>query len=188
LLVLLGGVVAVLVAGSVAGVVVALRYAHATPLANHGGEFGWARPDNRHTRFAGPPSDAHLVAPARLGQPQSFYVDITNDAPVTQTILGLTGLDAASLLHERLAAAVDDDPRVSSFDRTYRSMPVSIPPHATRTVRLTVVIPRCRVSGPQSWDRLHLRVRVGWFTRTETVLLSDVYVLDAPIRPCAPTR
>ncbi len=172
-LVLVVGSIAVLVAGIVTTLAVTFHYRDAPSLTNSGGSYGWGPPDNLQSRFVYLGRYTGLVAPARPGYSQSFYVEVRNDSSVTQTILGLHDDGAGLPQREHLDVSTTDDYRVSQDQLTYRSGPISLPPHTQRSVRVTVDTPRCPGPRQQSWDRLRVRVRVGAFTRTETIMLSN---------------
>lgn len=172
LLAIIGVACVVVLAGVITTVSIALHYAHGRPLANDGGGYGWAEPDNLTTRDVDLGPYRGLVARLRPGQEQSFCVELSNDSGVTQTILGL----ADDLPRARLLVSPPDGPYpYCSSENPNQALPVSLAPHATRVVRLTVTSPGCAPGTDVElyWDSLRLRVRVGWFTRTETVSLSN---------------
>jgi hypothetical protein len=155
----------------------ALHYAHAAPLKNEGGIYGFAPPDNLATRDVDLGPYHGLVARMRPNQYQSFYVNIWNDASVSQTVVGL----AQDVLYEKLAIASQPNYGVDEFHLHYDALPVTLAPHSMATFRITVHSPRCSPGADPAiyWEDLPLRVRVGWFTRTENVRLDNIFELKA---------
>jgi hypothetical protein len=173
----LAAVVVLLAGGVVASVSIGLRYAHAAPL-ECACALGWDPPGHGRTVRAGPYSA--MIAQARPGQVQSFYVMISNPAPVTQTVLGLQYPNAQTAEPEQLAVAL---PGTSTLDdqqdyrsRQFTTKPTAIPPQGIRWLRVTIHTAPAEVWGPgreEFWTDLYVRVRVGWFHRDETVHLED---------------
>jgi hypothetical protein len=61
------------------------------------------------------------------------------------------------------------------------TLPGVIPPHQIRLVRVLWTSDVCLGKGGSSGiDQLYLRVRVGWFTRTEIVQLTQGWYLSGP--------
>lgn len=175
----------VLIAGAVCATVLTGRYRNAPPLRNDGGEYGWLPPDNLASRFVELGPYTGLVAPMRFGRSQAFAVSIANDSSVTQTVLGLPHDDSGIARSEHLSISVSTGESPGAEAATYRATPVSIPPHSTRYLRYTVNFPRCVAPSPQYWDSVTLRVRVGAFTRTETVTFSHaIFELTPPKARC----
>jgi hypothetical protein len=163
----LGVIVVVAIGVVTTTVAVSWHYLHASVLVADGG--GWLSPDNQHSRFvtAGPYT-ASVIAP-RPGHAQTFAVEVRNPSSVTQTVLGLADDTSQTLEPERLTVSTSSTAVGDAMLAHYTSRPVAIPPKGVRTVRLihsTAGSWRCR---SESWTELRLRVRVGAFTRTETV-------------------
>jgi hypothetical protein len=177
-------VVALGVTGVVSTVAILSRYAYARPLTNDGGGYSWSAPDSLSTTFTRLGAYSVLAVPARFGQSQSFYFQIHNNSNVTQTILGLAGPgDTAE--PEVLAVATKTDYRLNESSFTYRSGPMALPPHSDRFARLTINLPSCPGWSTQVWDRVQLRVRVGAFTKTQTVrFFSTNFELTRPTSAC----
>jgi hypothetical protein len=58
------------------------------------------------------------------------------------------------------------------------SLPGEIPPHQSRALRVIWTSDDCVQNGSEAFmDRVILRVRIGWTTRTETILLNEVWAL-----------
>lgn len=103
----------------------------------------------------------------RRGEPSS----------VTQTILGLPYNNNPKLVAEpdHLTISATDTAR-SGHASKFLPPPVAIPPHGVRIIRLTHDTGSCKTSGPgraEFWTDLDLKVRVGAFTRIETVDFAD---------------
>ena len=137
-----------------------------------------------HTTEAGPYTA--LIATARPGHVQSFYVMISNPSAVTQTILGLQypGTDTAEpeevAVARRGTSTLDDQQDYPS--RRFTAEPTAIPPNGIRWLRISIHTARSGLWSPgrqEFWTDIGLRVRVGWFTRDETVSLGrTVFVLE----------
>jgi hypothetical protein len=158
---------------------------HAASLTNPGGSYGWGPPDNLQGHFVHLGPYDGMVAPSRPGHSQSFYVEISNDSSVTQTILGIEDFGSGLAQREHLAVSTTNDYRVTSDQLTYRTGSSALPPHARRFVRYTIDTPRCPGPSSQYWDRLLVRVRIGAFTRTETITLGHaIFELTPPRSSC----
>ncbi len=117
----------------------------------------------------------------RAGQWQGYVVAVMNNTSVTQTIVGDGAGPAVGWNNP-----VSEKEQVS-VSRTYTDiangfvgqrvtsgirfgLPVSIPPGQMRLIRVLWLSDTCPASnGGGSVSNLYLRVRVGWFTRTETI-------------------
>ena len=61
------------------------------------------------------------------------------------------------------------------------TLPGMIPPHQIRMVRVLSISNICLSKGSASViDTLSLRVRIGWFTRTEIVPLNQAWAVAGP--------
>ena len=165
--------VVLLAAGTITAVSISFRYAHAAALECACG-LGWGQGEPGRTVNAGPYTA--MIATARPGHVQSFYVLITNRSAVTQTILGLRHTDDGTAEPVELAVArrgssvLDDQAEYDT--RHFTSTPVSIEPHGVRWLRFSIHTAPARLWSPNReewWENLVLRVRVGWFDRVETV-------------------
>jgi hypothetical protein len=179
--IVLGSVLVLLAAGTITALEIAFHYAHAAPLDARGGGTTWARTDRAHARTEQVGPWSALVVRARPGHAQTFYFQVMNSSSVTQTILGLPGNGGGPVAEpEELAVALpaatarDDDGSESA--RRYTTRPVAIPPGGSRWLRYTIHTAAHGTWGPgrsESWDSLDVRVRVGWFTRTERLDFND---------------
>jgi hypothetical protein len=86
------------------------------------------------------------------------------------------------------ASRVDPSNRPFPFGVRFYSVPVSIPPHETRSLRVLWRTTICQEQGGHAvMESLELRVRVGWVTRKEVVPLAPYWTLNgaSPKRFCA---
>jgi len=154
---------------------------NSAPVLVVGGEMGWwYRQDAmRQVNTSADGAVPQTTVPVRWHQRQGFYVQIQNTSSWTQTVLGLARNSPQALdsLTGQLAVSVDYDPRTGwpGDPLTVRyNLPVSIPPGQSRYLRLIWTSNICQlVGGSEGTDQLILRVRVGWLTRSETVLLGQ---------------
>ena len=75
-------------------------------------------------------------------------------------------------------------------DVAFESLPVSIPPHQYRLLRIDWISDICMLGGKKTSnmlndaysaiDTIYLRVRVGWFTRTDVMPLGMGVALAGP--------
>jgi hypothetical protein len=164
--------------------------AESAPALSFGGETAWLyRQDYLHEVDTTADGAQQAAVPNRTGQRQGFAISIDNDSGWTQTVIGLTSPD------EYMFSGTPNQLRVST--RTFAhnwpgdprsvryALPVSIPPGQTRFLRLTWVS-ACEVpGGSEGIDQLTLRVRVGWFTRTEVIPLNlGLYLLGTAQSRC----
>lgn len=128
------------------------------------------------------------TVPIRSGQRQGYVVGIYNPTNVTQTIVGDAsgpdrGWDSPGGETGQIGvSAPNRNIDNGGFTRNVSyTLPGSIPPHQTRLVRVFWTSVICLGKGTSSGiDQLYLRVRVGWFTRTETIQLTQGWYLAGP--------
>jgi len=131
------------------------------------------------------------AVPGRWGQEQGIVVTVTNPSAWTQTILGPVPYMSTpgGVFGVQLAASrVDPFSRPFPFGVHFYAGPVSIPPHATRSLRVLWRTTICQEQGGHAvMESLELRVRVGWVTRKEVVPLAPYWTLNgaSPKRFCA---
>jgi hypothetical protein len=122
---------------------------------------------------------------------RSWRLDLNNFSNVSQTVLGITDgetLADPAQTGEPQTLQVSTSPVHPASGRPlrYTSKPVTIPPNGQYSLRFT------EVTAPDLWScgrseavtELRLRVRVGMFTRTETL---DFNNLIMEIRSSKPT-
>jgi hypothetical protein len=168
------GLVLLLVGATATSIRVVSRYADATPLQCTCG-LGWTPPDNvRETQSTAGLHDAMNV-PADPTRRQGFFVDIINRSPVTQTVLGSATArsDAETVYRGRLTISADDVWLNRDKPIRFTSGPVTIKPGGQYTLHYSVYGRCIQKDGSLIFDSLPLRVRVGWFTRTETVTFGN---------------
>jgi hypothetical protein len=182
----LAAVLVLLAGGAITAVAVSFHYLHAPALRAYS-TAGWLAPD--HVKFVQVGPYDGLVVSARPGHSQTFYIDVENPSSVTQTILGLPYNNNPRLVAEpdHLTISAVDTARSGQASK-FLPPPVAIPPHGVRIIRLTHDTSDCPSWGPgrgESWTELQLKVRVGAFTRIETVDLADhVFELRGTAKTC----
>lgn len=146
----------------------------------------WYAQDYRHNVEESANDSIQSTTPIRSGQRQGYFVEVYNGTDVTQTITGdgsgpSIGWNNPGGVDEHLAVsqnAVNADHSLVG----YRFAPTGvIPPHQSRLVRVVWTSALCLQKGEsQGQTRLILRVRVGWFTRTEVIPLNHGFYLIGP--------
>jgi hypothetical protein len=163
----------------------------------------WYPQDVRHQQIVSVDvanQDLPLVqntTPIRSGQRQGYVVDIFNPNTVTETIVGDgsgptagwnnpgSGTEQLAVSHRYTDIANglvgESVTRGISF-----GLPVSIPPFQSRLVRVLWTSGACLSSGESvGISTLSLRVRVGWFTRTESIQQQSWYLVGPSHGKCA---
>ncbi len=146
----------------------------------------WFAQDYDHAVYTTVDGAQQTTVPLRDGHEQGFAIDLYNPTSFTQTVLGPaggSGADSPGAQTSQLGVSVpNQDIDNGGFIRQVRfTLPGSIPPHQERLVRLLWVSDVCMPQGGDTGiDALTLRVRVAWFTRTETVQLLEGWYLSGP--------
>lgn len=183
-----GLTVILVVAGIVAGAQKADSYLSAGPLQFTGNADWWYSQDVRHQVIAHAGDTTQNTTNIRSGQRQGYVIQIRNPTAVTQTILGDasgpdTGYDsfgwpvqiAVSRSNADIANGVAGHEAAGSVGF---ALPATIPPFQTRLVRVLWTSDICLSKGEAtSISQLVLRVRAGWFTRTEIIPQQYWYLL-----------
>jgi hypothetical protein len=122
-----------------------------------------------------------FTAPERLGQQQGIEISVRNDSGWTQTVVGADpnwSPFAASSVQVAVGSGESAN-RGDSIDGPIRwSSSGTIPPHSFRLLRVVWKTELCLGAGTKtSIQQLMLTVRVGIFTRTETIRMYDTWVL-----------
>ena len=171
------------------------------PLPSGAGEFGWWYPqDYNHEVDSTADGAQQTTVRIRSGQWQGFAIGIYNTSNFTETIIGPpTGIDAPwdspnggpqqpriEVSAPHCAIANGGMTRNVAFE----ALPVSVPPHQYRMLRVTWITSVCILGGTttsnmlndgyQAIDTIYLRVRVGWFTRTDVIPLDMAVALAGP--------
>ncbi|MDR2984762.1 MAG: hypothetical protein LBV34_07965, partial [Nocardiopsaceae bacterium] len=155
----------------------------------------WYRQD--YTRAVDTTADAvtQTTVPIRSGQRQGYFIAIYNETDVTQTIVGPAygeGVPSSAPGSGAGVAQISVSVPNRNIDkggasRSVRfSLPGEIPPHHIRLVRVLWTSNVCLSDGADSiTDTLSVRVRIGWFTRTETIPLYEGWAVEGPSGPCS---
>lgn len=176
----------------VAGIIVILAvtaarwadyYLSVGPLQHSNGGDWWYPQDASHENIVSTEVSTQNTAPIRSGQSQGYVVSIFNPTKVTQTIVG----DANGPWGWNSPGSGTEQLTVSEGTRSYQdiangvvgksaasgltfTLPMSIPPFQMRIVRVLWTSDLCLGKGESNGiNTLSLRVRVGWFTRTERI-------------------
>jgi hypothetical protein len=170
---------------AVAGARYADKYRSAAPLQywNNAGDW-WYPQDASNENIARADNATQNTAPIRSGQRQGYVIAIFNDTNVTQTVVGdasgETGWNSPGAGTEQLTVSrsyvdVANGVAGQSAARGIRfGLPVSIPPLQARLVRVLWTSDLClQRREANGIDVLYLRVRVGWFTKTEAIPQED---------------
>lgn len=179
-----------LIAAAVVALVVIASVRTATfltagPLEDTGRAYWWYEQDVRHNVESSANDSIQSTTPVRSGQSQGFVVAVYNDTSVTQTIVGdgsgpSIGWISLGGPDERIAVSVRDASfgDGSTAQSVRYTLPGVIPPLQTRLVRVLWTSRFCLPKGESDGaTRLILRVRVGWFNRTEVIPLSHTFFL-----------
>jgi hypothetical protein len=162
---------------------------------SNGGDW-WYQQDVRHQDIARTISATQNTTPIRSGQRQGYVISIFNPTSVTQTIVGDasgprgwnspgSGTEqlAVSSSYTDIANGVAGQNAAAGLSFT---LPVVIPPLQTRLVRVLWTSDLCLGRGEANGiDTLALRVRVGWFTRTEIIPQQAWYLVGPSRGHCA---
>lgn len=185
---------------SVAGVLVALAgiatgyliYYYVAPGSLQDGDASvWYYPrDGEHEVVTTADGITQATVPIRSGQRQGFAISIYNPTGVTQTILGpaygyhvppdspASDPDIVQIGVSVPSRYLDHSGITTNVGFT---LPGAIPPHQFRVVRVLWISDLCLGKGQSNViDTLSLRVRVGWFTRTEIIPLDQGWAVAGP--------
>jgi hypothetical protein len=157
-----------------------------------GGGSAWVYPqDYNHEVNTTADGASQTTVPLRSGQRQGYYISIYNPTGVTQTILGPAygpGMpwDSPGSRVVQISVSVPKHAGggFSASDRF--TLPGVMPPGQIRLLRVLWTSDICSVDGGTSAiDTLALRVRVGWFTRTEIIPLDLAFAVTGKSHgPC----
>jgi hypothetical protein len=171
------------------------------PLPDYVGQFGWWYPqDYNHSVDSTADGAQQTTVRIRSGQWQGFAIGIFNTSNFTETIIGPpTGIDVpwdspnGGFGLPRIEVSAPDRAIANGgFIRNvaFESLPVSIPPHQYRLLRISWISAICMLGGSKTSnmlndgyaaiDTIYLRVRVGWFTRTDVIPLDMGVALADP--------
>lgn len=178
------------------GAAYADHYLSAGPLQYSSGGDWWYQQDVRHQHIASTATATQNTAPIRSGQRQGYVISIFNPTSVTETIVGDasgplgwnspgSGIEqlAVSSSYTDIANGVTGQNAAAGLSFT---LPVAIPPFQARLVRVLWTSNLCLGRGEANGiHTLALRVRVGWFTRTEIIPQQAWYLVGPSRGHCA---
>jgi len=190
----IAGLIVILIAG--AGKY-ADYYLSVGPLQYSNGGDWWYAQDVKHQDIVSTYTATQNTTRIRSGQRQGYVISIYNPTKVTQTIVGsgsgpTAGYNAPWGKDEQVAVSRSDTDIANGFTgesaaRGIRfTLPVSIPPFQTRLVRVLWTSEGCLTNGESTGiNQVFLRVRVGWFTRTQKIPQQGWYLVGPSHGHCA---
>jgi hypothetical protein len=163
------------------------------PLIQFAGSSGWwYSQDSMHEVDTSADGAQQSTVPIRSGHRQAFAIGIENPSNFTETIIGpVGGLNPpwdspnGGFGRAQIGVSVPDREIANGgmIDNVaFTLLPASIPPHQYRLLRISWTSAIClEGNGSASGiDTLYLRVRVGWFTRTDIIPLPMAFALAGP--------
>jgi hypothetical protein len=183
--------VLVALAGVAAGY---LSYYLAADSLEFAGSSGWWYPQDYNHEVSTSANDAlQTTVRLRPGERQGYFVSIDNPTGVTQTILGAAYGSAvpsdspASAVVQIGVSVPNQNIDNGGATRSIRfTLPGVIQPGQTREVRVLWTSNICLSGGTSYINTLALRVRVGWFTRTEIIPLGQAWAVTGTSHgPCS---
>jgi hypothetical protein len=185
-----------LVAVGIAGARWADYYLSAYPLSYDQGADWWYQQDSAREVMSYASNTSQSTVPIRSGQQQGYLISIYNGSGVTETVVG----DASGPASWNNPGAGSEQLTVSATQlhipggfagqslvgNTVFTLPVSIPPGQTRLVRVLWRSDVC-LAGQETRgiSALALRVRIGWFTRTQIIQQPGWYLAGPSRGRCA---
>jgi hypothetical protein len=149
----------------------------------------WYSQDYSHEAITTADGATQTTVPLRSGERQGYVITINNPTGVTQTILGpdygpgVPWNSPGSPVAQIEVSVPNLNIEHGGTSRSVRfTLPGVIPPGQTREVRVLWISNICSTGGTTSVDTLALRVRVGWFTRTEIIPLDQAWTLAGKSR------
>jgi hypothetical protein len=162
-------------------------------LASTGEQGWWYSQDAAHQVMTQADSAMQTTVPIRPGQRQGLWFDVYNPSGWSQTVIGFGSNSGhgpdAEIAQLGVAAKGRTEENPASLDTGGYRLPEVIPPHSWRIVRVMWTNSPCEPGeGIGSVDGFTLSVRVGIFTRSETIPLAQAYALSSsgPASPCIP--
>ena len=166
------------------------------PLVRFGGvSVWWYRQDSEHAVETTANGQQQTTVPVRSGQRQGFAITVYNPSDFTETIVGTPGepdqpWESPDGLFSPVQIAMSVPNKwidIGGFvtDVGFTLLPGSIPPHQARLLRFTWISTVCLqgVGSDEDLLAVTLRVRVGWFTRTDVIPLPMGFALAGPSSP-----
>jgi len=182
------------VVAAAAAVIRMATFLGASPLAADGLSSWWYAQDISQQTEQTAGLITQVTVPARFGQRQGYVIGIYNPSDVAQTITGYphgSGIgpdNPGGAQITQIGVSVGDPAARSGEPRSLRyTLPGVIPPHQYRLVRVLWVTGVClERNSTLETGQLALQVRVGWFSRTETIALNSDFALAGPSTvPCS---
>lgn len=145
----------------------------------------WYSQDAAHQQIVVTNTATQNTTPIRSGQRQGYIVSILNPTNVTQTIVGdasgTSGWNSPGSGSVQITVSTSYSDIANGFagevvarHLKFSALPVSIPPLQTRIVRVLWTSDLCLSANETNGiNVLYLRVRVGWFTRTESIPMQE---------------
>jgi hypothetical protein len=169
------------------------------PLPGNTGEFAWWYPQDYEHQVDSAAGDAEqTTVRIRSGQWQGYAIGIYNSSNFTEAILGPPSepggpWDSPNGPQVRMQISAPDRAIAKGGmveNVAFEALPISIPPHSYRLLRITWISDVCMLGGKRtsnmlddgyaSIDTIYLRVRVGWFVRTDAIPLDQTVALAGP--------
>jgi len=164
------------------------------PLIQYGDDGAWwYSQDYTHEIDTSADGAQQSTVPVRSGQRQGFLFAIDNPSNFTETVLGpvmiayapVNSYDSPDGFGPIAMGVSVPDREIANGGMTRNvafTLPASIPPHGYRLLRITWISDIClQGKGSAAWiDNLYVRVRVGWFTRTDVIPLGMGWGLSGP--------
>jgi hypothetical protein len=172
---------AVIIVAAVSGYIIAVDTAAPIQVAN--ASSWWFPRDSARAVDTQADGAEQTAIPIRSGQEQGFAITVHNPSDWTQTVLGPAGYgnSPGSLTAQIGVATADPYHGGGVFLPLHYKLPESIPPHQTRALRVLWTSTFCLgKGGSQGINQVTLRVRVGTFTRTETIQLPEGFFVSGP--------
>ena len=157
-------------------------------LENMGGSYGWLAPiDGKRSHSINNVTGEEMLTAVRPGHLQGYVIEVYNPSSWPETVLGATDSSLAAFAdhhgHVGLAPA-EGGLLPQPTDPSGYSLPVTIPPGQYYYLLASWRSERCWGSEGRNEgrDSVTLRVKVGWFTHTETIPLGIAFGLHGTPR------
>ena len=168
--------IAAVVVAFAAGLTYVIAAQTAAPLSQGGISAWWYPQDSNHGTITTTINGTQMSVPERFHQQQGFVIGINNESDWTQTIEGIDPNSEVPMLPMTVSVGVGSQAAEGSYDAQTRwILPESIPPHSSSVIRVLWTSNVCNQPGGYvGFDQVSLRVRVGLFTRTETISFANM--------------
>src|ERR1700722_3916354 len=168
--------IAAVVVAFAAGLTYVIAAQTAAPLSQGGISAWWYPQDSNHGTITTTINGTQMSVPERFHQQQGFVIGINNESDWTQTIEGIDPNSEVPMLPMTVSVGVGSQAIEESYDAQTRwILPESIPPHSDSVIRVLWTSNVCNEPGGYvGFNQVSLRVRVGLFTRTETISFANM--------------